>query len=239
VLGLILSSIGSGLVVSRTGRYKWLLVGAILLMALGTALLTQLTAVTPLAVVWFWMFVVGLGVGPTFSVFTIVVQNAVPFHYLGVATSNLTFFRQIGGTVALAIVGTIFGSSFIEQLAPQMSIAGVPPEVVAGFGQATASGQLDFNKLTGVGDLGAAILASIPAAAQGFIAPFIEQVVIGIHEAFSLAVAQTFMIGVAAAILAAISAAMMKEHALRTAEGPAEVAGPAVTGKSGLAGAGD
>jgi hypothetical protein len=47
------------------------------------------------------------------------------------------------------------------------------------------------------------------------------------------------MVGVAAAILAAISAAMMKEHALRTAEGPAEVAGPAVTGTSGLAGAAD
>ena len=54
------------------------------------------------------MFIAGLGVGPTFSVFTIVIQNAVPFRQLGVATSNLTFFRQIGGTVALAFVGTIF-----------------------------------------------------------------------------------------------------------------------------------
>ena len=71
--------------------------------------MTQLTATTPLPIVWFWMFLAGLGVGPTFSVFTIIVQNAVPFHELGVATSNLTFFRQIGGTVALAIVGTIFG----------------------------------------------------------------------------------------------------------------------------------
>ena len=64
-----------------------------------------------------------MGVGPTFSVFTIVIQNAVPFSVLGVATSNLTFFRQIGGTVALAIVGTIFGSSFLEQLGPQMTVA--------------------------------------------------------------------------------------------------------------------
>ena len=97
---------------SRTGRYKWLTVGAILLMGLSTLLMTQLTATTPLPVVWFWMFLAGLGVGPTFAVFTIIVQNAVPFHELGVATSNLTFFRQIGGTVALAIVGTIFATSF-------------------------------------------------------------------------------------------------------------------------------
>ena len=46
---------------------------------------------------------------------------------LGVATSNLTFFRQIGGTVALAFVGTIFGSTFQEQIGPQMTVAGVPP----------------------------------------------------------------------------------------------------------------
>ena len=69
----------------------------------------------PGAVVWLWMFIAGLGVGPTFSVFTIVIQNAVPFRQLGVATSNLTFFRQIGGTIALAFVGTIFGSTFQEQ----------------------------------------------------------------------------------------------------------------------------
>jgi hypothetical protein len=123
-----------------------MLVGAICLMGVATALMTQLTAVTPLPIVWTWMFLAGLGVGPTFSVFTIVVQNAVPFHELGVATSNLTFFRQIGGSVALAIVGTIFGTTFSEQVGPQLTKAGVPDQVVAGFGQASASGQLDFNK---------------------------------------------------------------------------------------------
>ena len=133
MVGLIISSIGSGLIVARTGRYKWMLVGAIILMGFSTLLMTQLTADTPLAIVWFWMFLAGLGVGPTFSVFTIVVQNAVPFHELGVATSNLTFFRQIGGTVALAFVGTIFGTTFQEQLAPRMVAAGVPQNVLAGL----------------------------------------------------------------------------------------------------------
>src|SRR6478672_30410 len=120
VIGLIGSSIGSGLFVARTGRYKWLLVGAISLMAVAMLLMTQLRADTPIGVVWFWMFIAGLGVGPTFAVFTLVVQNAVPFQFLGVATSNLTFFRQIGGSVALAIVGTIFGTKFTEQLVPSI-----------------------------------------------------------------------------------------------------------------------
>jgi EmrB/QacA subfamily drug resistance transporter len=220
MVGLIFSSIVSGLIVARTGRYKWLLVGAIIVMAISTALMTQLTATTDLAIVWLWMFLAGLGVGPTFSVFTIVVQNAVPFSQLGVATSNLTFFRQIGGSVALAIVGTIFGSTFLEQIGPQLGAAGVPAQVVTGFGQGMSSGALDFNQLTGVGDLGAAILAATPEAFRGALQPFIPQIVTGIHQAFSLAVAQTFWIGVASAIVAAVAAAFMIEHPLR-AEAPA------------------
>jgi hypothetical protein len=183
--------------------------------------MTQLTATTPLPIVWLWMFIAGLGVGPTFSVFTIIIQNAVPFHELGVATSNLTFFRQIGGSVALAVVGTIFGSTFQEQLAPQLTTAGVPPQVVAGFSQASGSGAIDFNQLTGVGDLGQAILGAVPADFRIVVEPFISNIVTGIHAAFSLAVAQTFWIGVGAAAVAAIAAATMHEHALRTSTGPA------------------
>jgi EmrB/QacA subfamily drug resistance transporter len=231
MVGLIASSIGSGLIVARTGRYKWLLVGAIVLMGISTALMTQLTATTSLEVVWFWMFLAGLGVGPTFSVFTIVVQNAVPFQALGVATSNLTFFRQIGGTVALAFVGTIFGTTFKEQMAPQLAASGVPAQVVEGFNQASSSGALDFNKLTGVGDLGAAILASVPAQAKPFIEPYIANIVAGIHQAFSLGVAQTFWIGVGAAIVAALAAAGMQELTLRTSRAPApEAARARLTG---------
>ncbi len=228
MVGLIFSSIVSGLIVSRTGRYKWLLVGAIAVMGVATALMTQLTADTELIVVWFWMFLAGLGVGPTFSVFTIVVQNAVPFSQLGVATSNLTFFRQIGGSVALAIVGTIFGSTFLEQMGPQLTAADVPAPVVAGFGQATATGAIDFNQLTGVGDLGAAILAGIPEAFRGAVEPYIGQIVAGIHQAFSLGVAQTFWIGVAATVIAAIAAAFMIEHPLRE-DSPVAAAGTADT----------
>src|SRR3954468_19302422 len=173
MVGLIGSSIASGIFVARTGKYKWLTVGAIVTMGIATLLMTQLRADTPLPVVWGWMFISGLGVGPTFAVFTIIVQNAVPFHQLGVATSNLTFFRQIGGSVALAIVGTIFGTGFKEQLVPSMTAAGVPPQIVSGFAQATSSGAVDFNNLTGVGDLGQTILASLPAAVRPAVEPFI------------------------------------------------------------------
>jgi hypothetical protein len=213
VIGLIGSSIGSGLFVARTHRYKWLLVGAILLMGLAMGLMTQLRSDTPIPVVWLWMFIAGLGVGPTFAVFTLVVQNAVPFNMLGVATSNLTFFRQIGGSVALAIVGTVFGTAFGNQIVPSLTAAGVPPQLVAGFQQGISSGSVDLNQLTGTGDLGQTILANAGQLAA-VIEPYITNIVNGIHDAFSLAVASTFWIGVGAAIIAALAAAMMQELAL-------------------------
>ena len=215
MVGLIASSIVSGLIVSRTGRYKWLLVGSIVVMGVATLLMTQLTKDTPVPVVWLWMFIAGLGVGPTFSVFTIVIQNAVPFRQLGVATSNLTFFRQIGGTIALAFVGTIFGTSFKDNLAPQMVAAGVPQPVVDGFTQASANGSVDLGQLTGVGDLGQALLANIPAEFQAAVTPYIDAMVEGIHGAFSLATAQTFWLGVVGAIAATVAAVAIKEIPLR------------------------
>ena len=151
MIGLIGSSVISGYLVSRTGHYKWIIVGSIAIMGVAVLLMTQLTKDTPVPVVWLWMFIAGLGVGTTFSVPTIVIQNAVPFKELGVATSNLTFFRQIGGTIALAFVGTIFATSFQNNLAPQMTAAGVPPEVLQGFAQ--SGGGFDLGQLTGVGDL--------------------------------------------------------------------------------------
>jgi EmrB/QacA subfamily drug resistance transporter len=100
--GLILSSVVSGYLVSRTGRYKPIIMAGLAVMAVGLALMSQIQADTPLPVLWTWMFITGLGIGPTLAVFTIVVQNAVPMRKLGVATSNLTFFRQIGGSIGLA-----------------------------------------------------------------------------------------------------------------------------------------
>jgi MFS family permease len=213
VIGLIFSSIVSGVLVARTGRYKLLLFGAITLLGVSTALMTQLTKDTPLPIVWFWMFLAGLGVGPTFSVFTIVIQNSVPFRQMGVATSNLTFFRQIGGSVALAFVGTIFADTFENDLVPQMTAAGVPAQIIQGF--QGGQGTFDMNNLTGVGNMGNAILAAVPPQFVEVVRPFVPNIVEGIHGAFSLAVGQTFYLGVFGAAVAAVAALAIKELPLR------------------------
>ena len=221
VIGLISSSIASGIMVARTGRYKLILVVAIATLGLATALMTQLTKDTPLPIVWFWMFLAGLGVGPTFSVFTIVIQNSVPFRQMGVATSNLTFFRQIGGSVALAFVGTIFATTFQNDFVPQLTQAGVSQGTMAQIEGALKSGLFDLSNVVGVGNLHDAIAKFAPPAD-------VEAIVQGIYGAFSLAVAQTFYLGVFGALVALIAALAIKELPLRASNSaPVSAAAPA------------
>ena len=199
--GLIVSAIASGQIVARTGRYKALIFGALLVFAVGLFLLTNLRADTPEPLIWLWMAVTGLGVGPTFAVFTLVVQNTVPVRQLGAATSNVTLFQQLGGTIGLAITGTIFGSVMLEEVPRQMSAAGVPEQVVSGF---QSGGSSTLNDLSRVGDLGASILSQVPEQFRAQVEPFIPAMVTGIHEAFSIATASTFVVGIGSALLAAL-----------------------------------
>ena len=147
LIGLIGSSIIAGALVSRTGKYKALVLTGLVAIVVGIGLMTQLRSDTPYPALFLWMFIAGLGIGPSLSVFTIIIQNAVPFSKLGVATSNLTFFRQIGGSVGLAIAGTQFGSGLKEQLPAQITpvvgqvLGTVPPDKQVEIGGSRREGQ--------------------------------------------------------------------------------------------------
>jgi len=210
--GLIVSAILSGQIVARTGRYKMLALSAPVVMAFGLFLLSNLRADTPLPMLWVWMFVTGIGVGPVFAIFTLVVQGAVSPRQIGTATSNLTLFQQVGGSVGLAAAGTVFGSRLVEELPRELAAASVPPQIISGF--ATSSGGV-LNQLTGVGDLGQRILASAPPEARAQLEPFIPQIVEAIHRAFSIATASTFVFGIGGAVVAAIVVAFLREARMR------------------------
>jgi EmrB/QacA subfamily drug resistance transporter len=205
--GLIFSAMASGQIVARTGRYKVLALGASVLLGLGLFLLTNLRADTPLPVLWAWMFITGLGVGPMFAIFTLVVQGAVAPRQIGTATSSLTLFQQVGGSVGLAISGTVFGARLAEELPRQLS--SLPSQITGAFaGRATG-------QLSGVGDLGQSILAAAPAEARAQIAPFVPEIVAAIHRAFSIATASTFTFGIAAAVVVLVAVALLREAPAR------------------------
>jgi EmrB/QacA subfamily drug resistance transporter len=207
--GVIISSVGGGLLVSRSGRYKWLMTGALAVMAVGIYLFTGLTASTEMSTMWIWMFIAGLGIGPTLSVFTIVIQASVPFSSLGVATGNLTFFRQIGASVGLAIVGTTFADSFNGQLRPSLVETGLSEEAAAMVEEFSSGG----SDLTQVGELTLAEqLSQVPP-----LAGIVDQVVAGIYQAFSLAIANTFWVGLIATLIALVVVAIgLRDTPLRT-----------------------
>jgi len=221
--GLIISSVVSGQVISRTGRYRWLIVVAMALVAAGLALMTQLRGDTSLSEMWLWMVVAGMGIGPSLAAFTIVVQNAAPFAQLGAATGALTFFRQVGGTVGLAIGGTLFAAALTSELPPELAAAGVPQEIATRFASSAAGS--DFSS---VGDLAAQILASVPEQFRPAVEPFVPNIVNGFHNAFSIAIGGALWIGVVAAIGATVATLLfLPELPLRKHHGPerAESAG--------------
>ena len=222
---LIVSATLSGQIVARTGKYKALIFGSLVLLAVGLFLMTNLHANTDPLPLWLWMLVIGLGIGPTFAVFALIVQNAVSPRDIGVASANLGFFQQIGGTVGLTIAGTIFASRLTEEIPRQLVASGVPQQFVDQFQQAGGGGgALD---LTGTGDLGARILASVPEPFKALVEPLIPNIVTGIHEAFSVAIGSMVWIGIAGAVIAAIAVLFLKEQPLRTTWETPEADAPA------------
>ena len=211
LVGLIFSAIAAGQIVARVGRYKYLMFGSLLLLGLSLFLMTNLRTETDRPILWLWMLLAGLGVGPSFAVFTLIVQNAVSPDRIGAATGSLTFFQQIGGTVGLTIAGTLFADRIKTEIPVQLVAAGVPKPLVDAF--SAGGGQID---LTGTGDLGARILAATPDAFKPIVEPQIPNIVQGIHEAISIAIANTFWAGIVAAVLAAILVLFLHEVPMRT-----------------------
>jgi EmrB/QacA subfamily drug resistance transporter len=226
LFGLILSSVVSGQVVSRTGHYKWLVVGSLALASTGLVLFTNLRADTPSLVLWSWMAVMGIGIGPTMAVFTIIVQNAVPFDKLGAATADLTLFRQVGGTVGLTFGFTLFRQFLTTDLLKEQFVAaGVPAQLVAGMPSGGAFGG-DVAQVGGV-DPVQQFLAQAPAEIQPTLQHYLSNFETGFHQAFSIALAHSLWLGVGAMLLGVLATVFLHELPLRAHHGPVRPTVPA------------
>jgi EmrB/QacA subfamily drug resistance transporter len=115
--GLLITSIGSGQIISATGIYKPFPIAGTGVMVVGLFLLAQMDAATSRLVSSAFMFVLGLGLGMVMQVLVLAVQNSVGYEDLGVATSGATLFRSIGGAVGTAILGSLFSAKLASDLA--------------------------------------------------------------------------------------------------------------------------
>jgi EmrB/QacA subfamily drug resistance transporter len=121
--GMLTTSIASGQIISRIGRYKIFPIAGTAVLAVGLFLLSRMHVTTSGLTAGLFMLVVGMGLGLVMQVLVLAVQNAVEYEDLGVATSGATLFRLIGGSLGVAVLGAIFASRLAANLARSFRVA--------------------------------------------------------------------------------------------------------------------
>lgn len=131
VAGILSMSITSGLLVTKTGKYKiYPILGSVLII-FALFLMSQLKVDTPYWQIGIYAFVFGLGLGFTMQTVMVAVQNAVPFRDMGVATSSLTFTRSLGSAVGTAIFGAVLNIRLASHLSDLVADAGMDPGTIS------------------------------------------------------------------------------------------------------------
>jgi EmrB/QacA subfamily drug resistance transporter len=191
MLGLLITSILSGQLITRTGRYKPFPIVGSAVMFVGLALLSGMDAGTTTLESSAYMLVLGLGLGSTMQVLVLAVQNSVDYHDLGVATSGATLFRSIGGAIGTAILGSIFSSRL------STNVAGVLAKLGHSLSPATIKG------IQAGADNPAALKRLPPAVHTAYI------------HAFTNALGPVFVVGAGAAAIAFVLSLVLPERPLR------------------------
>jgi len=138
LVGLLLTSTGTGFLVSKWGRYKIFPVVGTALMTLGLYLLSRLGVDTSFWIVSLYLFILGVGIGASLQVLIIAVQNAVDYTDLGSATSGVTFFRSIGGSFGTSVFGAIFSGVLAGDIARALHGVALPSGISASAGASPA-----------------------------------------------------------------------------------------------------
>jgi Na+/melibiose symporter-like transporter len=215
-LGVLVASIIGGQLIARTGKYKLLtIIGGVIITGCMVSL-SKLGVDTPEPRISAIMVILGIGFGMVLPTMSLVVQNAVPYQYLGVATSSSQFFRQIGTVLGTAVFGALLASSYHSALVQQMPAAdraAIPAATLQQFDDPTlALDQAKFNK----------VKADILAASSDGGQRLVDSAVSAQREAVSIAIRKIFSLALIIAGLAVVFSLFMKELPLRRDFKPAD-----------------
>ena len=189
--GLLLTSIVSGRVITRTGLWKRWLVGGMVAVILGLALLGTIDAATPLWRTGVFMAVLGLGLGATMQNLVLAVQNTTALADMGASSSVVAFFRSLGGSVGIAALGAVLAHQVADAVRAGLTeLARAHPTTAARLGHETGT----------VPDL-----ASLPEPVR----PIVQ-------AAFGDATGHIFLVAVPFAVAALVAVLLIKETPLRT-----------------------
>lgn len=183
--GMLIASTVIGQLVTRTGKWKsYLVIGAVLMIA-GTSLLSTLHYDTSLWLVGLYMFLLGAGTGMTMQNLVLVVQNTTSPQEVGVASSGVNFFRTVGGTTGVAVMGSVLAASMTQQLSDRAAEVGAA--------------------IAALGEKGKAIAAQLASGSLPTTRDMPESIRIIIEDASAQAISHAFLIGVPLAVLSLIA----------------------------------
>ena len=211
--GLIFASTVTGFLVSKTGLYKPYMLGGAAILMTGIFLLTTIGPTTSLVGIGWRLLIVGLGLGPSQSLYSLAIQNAVPPHQIGVATSGSQFFRQIGSTIGVALFGALLTHDIGDELARR-----APPDV------AGAHQSIDIGKLQAM-----ALSQAAPAEVRAKSPPVSPAMLEATKQSFAVSIVNVFevalgVLGLGVVIMLFIPAIPMRPRAERMEEAAAATA---------------
>ncbi|SFL56196.1 MDR family MFS transporter [Streptomyces pini] len=193
ILGLLVSSTVAGQVISATGRWKVYLVAGAITMTAGLGLLSTIDSGTGFGLLSVYMAVLGIGVGMLMQNLVLAAQNDVPAAELGAATSVLSFFRSMGGTIGTSVLGAILANRVATEMTRGLEQAGVPAAALRAPGGPEG----------GVPDV-----TALPAPIRAIV-----------EHAYGVATADLFLVATPFALLALVAVVFIKEKPLKTTSG--------------------
>ena len=224
MLGIVVGAALSGQLLSRLGgHYRVQALVGIATMASGLLLVARMSADTSFAVAVFNIVVMGVGLGITFPVFTIAVQNAVEHRFLGIATSAVQFYRSIGGALGLALLGSFMASRFASELSTSLSPGvkeALPPGRLA---------ELSRNPQALVNPQALSSLQESFAHMGSEGAELTQLLLQSLRETLASVIGEVFIISAAAAVAAFVASLFLKDVPLRQEKHGPE-GGPAPAG---------
>ncbi|MFJ7273010.1 MFS transporter [Kitasatospora sp. NPDC098663] len=188
VLGMLLTSIGSGQIVARTGHYRIFPIAGTAVTTVGLLLLSRLDEHSSTTEMSLYFLVFGLGLGLVMQVLVLIVQNSVGYQDLGVATAGATFFRSIGASFGVSVFGTLFAGGLRSRLADALTGLPLPP----GFHPEAITSD-------------PRVIARLPVVAQE-----------AVHHAYAESITRVFLYAVPVALVAFVLSLFLREQKLRS-----------------------
>jgi EmrB/QacA subfamily drug resistance transporter len=220
MLGLIVASTLIGQVMVRVRLYRFLGTAGIAVMLVGMWLLSQVTVSTSRLEVVRDIVIVGAGLGSTFPLYLTAVQSALPRSFLGVASSQVQFWRQIGGTIGTAVLGSVLSQRLPVHIQDQVASLHLPAQAAKLITSSGSNPQTLFDPAQIAASRARAVSA---LGSQG--AAIFDQVLHGVRVALASTLHEVFLYGAAVLVIALIASVFLKDVPLRARQ-PSEEDAP-------------